>query len=64
MRQQFHNMNNQPGREGSSSNPNSQSRQWRDSGQNSQRPTANGQSNTPNSSTSKVGEYIDFEEIK
>ena len=60
MRQQFHNMNNQPGQESNSSGSHSQGF----GAQNRQRPTANGQQETPNSGSSKVGEYIDFEEIK
>ncbi len=60
MRQQFQNMNKQPGQDGHSSNPSSQGF----AGQNGQRPTANGQQKSSNSGSSKVGEYIDFEEIK
>ncbi len=60
MRQQFQNMNKQPGQDGRPSNPGSQGIRW------TKRPTANGQRPTknPNPGASKIGEYIDFEEVK
>ena len=70
MRQQFNNMNKQPGQDGRSPNQDSQGF----GGQNGQRPTANpdpqafggqsGQPKDPNPGASKIGEYIDFEEVK
>ena len=49
VRQQFNNMNKQP-QEGPTPN--------------AQRSTQNAQHSDPNSGPSKVGEYIDFEEVK
>jgi hypothetical protein len=49
VRQQFNNMNKQP-QEGPT--------------QNAQRSTPDGQRSSQTSGTSKVGEYIDFEEVK
>jgi hypothetical protein len=60
VRQQFNGMNNQPGQDGKPGNPDSQGF----SGQNGQRPTTNEQRSNPNSGAPKVGEYIDFEEVK
>ncbi len=73
MRQQFSNMNKQQGQDGQPSNSSSQGF----SGQPGQRPTANppspagagfggqsGQRTSSNSGASKIGEYIDFEEVK
>ena len=70
MREQFNNMNKQPGQDGRPPNQGSQGF----GGQNSQRPTANpgsqgfdgqgGKRNSPNPGGSKIGEYIDFEEVK
>jgi hypothetical protein len=63
MRQQFNNMNKQPGQDGNNSNPGSHAGAGF-AGQNGQPPTANGQRKSPDSGTPKVGEYIDFEEVK
>ena len=73
MRQQFNNMNKQPGQDGQHSNTTSQGF----GAQPGQRPTANptspsgagfggqsGQRNNSNPGASKIGEYIDFEEVK
>jgi hypothetical protein len=60
MRQQFNNMNKQPGQDGSHSNTGSQGF----GEQSGQQPTDNGQRTSPNSGSSKIGEYIDFEEVK
>jgi hypothetical protein len=60
MRQQFQNMNKQPGQDGRPPNQGSQGF----GGQNRQQPTANGQPKSPNPGGSKIGEYIDFEEVK
>jgi hypothetical protein len=60
MRQQFNNMNKQPGQDGQHSNTSSQGF----GAQPGQPPTANGQRKSPDSGTPKVGEYIDFEEVK
>ena len=49
VRQQFNNMNKPPQEE---------------QPMNGQRPTANDQRNGTHSGTTKVGEYIDFEEVK
>jgi hypothetical protein len=53
MRRQFHNMNNTPGNQpGNPPNPGNG-------------PAApNGKTDAPKSTSSKVGEYIDFEEVK
>jgi hypothetical protein len=56
MRQQFQNMNKQPGQEGRPPNQGSQGF----GGQNGQ----SGQPKSPNPGGSKIGEYIDFEEVK
>jgi hypothetical protein len=60
MRQQFNNMNKQPGQDGRHSNTSSQGF----GAQPGQRSTANGQRKSPDSGSPKVGEYIDFEEVK
>lgn len=60
MRQQFNNMNKQPGQDSHNSNPGSQGF----AGQNGQPPTANDQRTSSNPGASKIGEYIDFEEVK
>jgi hypothetical protein len=73
MHQQFQNMNKQPGQDGRPPNQGSQGF----GGQNGQRSTANptshsgsgfggqsGQPKSPNPTGSKIGEYIDFEEVK
>ena len=60
MRQQFNNMNKQPGQDDHASNPTSQGF----GGQNGQQPTANGQRTSQDPGASKIGEYIDFEEVK
>ncbi|HEV3223132.1 MAG TPA: DUF4834 family protein [Puia sp.] len=59
MRQQFNNMK-QPGQDGQSTNQSSQGF----SGQPGQQPTADSQRTSQNPGASKVGEYIDFEEVK
>ena len=56
MRQQFNNMNKQPDKEDHTSNPASSA----EAGFGGQ----SGQRNSPDSGASKVGEYIDFEEVK
>jgi hypothetical protein len=63
MHQQFQNMNKQPGQDGRSPNQGSHASEGF-GGQNGQRPTANGQPKSPNPTGSKIGEYIDFEEVK
>lgn len=63
MRQQFNNMNKQPDQDGPPSNPPS-SAGTGFGGQGDQQSTANSQKNNPNSGAPKVGEYIDFEEVK
>jgi hypothetical protein len=50
VRQQFNNMNKPPNQEGQTPN--------------AQGPTPNTHQNGPHSGASKVGEYIDFEEVK
>jgi Domain of unknown function (DUF4834) len=57
VRQQFNSMNNQPGQDGQSTNAQGPS-------YNAQRPTPNAQRSNPSSEAPKVGEYIDFEEVK
>jgi len=52
MRQQFHNMNQRPPASGQPGNPSNSGN------------GAAGASNASKSGTSKVGEYIDFEEVK
>jgi Domain of unknown function (DUF4834) len=67
MRQQFQNMNKQSGQDGRPPNQSSQGFGGQNSQQstaNGHRPTASGQRNTPNPGGSKIGEYIDFEEVK
>jgi hypothetical protein len=59
MRQQFNNMNKQPGQDGQHSNTSSQGF----GAQPGQRPTASERNNS-NAGASKIGEYIDFEEVK
>ncbi len=58
MRQQFHNMNKQSGQHNNASNSTTSGSAF-----SGQRPTDSGQKNTTKSSSPKVGEYIDFEEI-
>ena len=60
VRQQFNNMNKQPNQEGQTSNPPPPGF----GGQSGQGPTPDAQRNGTHSRTSKVGEYIDFEEVK
>jgi hypothetical protein len=60
MRQQFNDMNNQPHQDSQPTNPHSQGF----GGQSGPRPTASDQHGSSNSGTPKVGEYIDFEEVK
>jgi hypothetical protein len=60
VRQQFNAMNKQPGQEDHQSSTQNAQR----STQNAERSTQNGQSPGSGSGTSKVGEYIDFEEVK
>ncbi len=71
MRQQFQNMNKQPGQDGNHSNSHSQefggknAQQRADNPQHSQGFSGQrGQQNSSNAGVPKVGEYIDFEEIK
>ena len=63
MHQQFQNMNKQPGQDGHSPNQGSHASAGF-GGQNGQRPTAKDQPKSPNPTDSKIGEYIDFEEVK
>jgi len=63
MRQQFQNMNKQPGQDGRPPNQSSPTGAGF-GGQNGQQPTASGQPKSPNPGGSKIGEYIDFEEVK
>jgi len=60
VRQQFTNMNQQANQEGQTTNQPPPGF----GGQNGQRPTTNSQGNGPHPGASKVGEYIDFEEVK
>lgn len=60
MRQQFNNMNKQPGQDGQPFNSSSKGF----NGQNGQPSSVNGQRNNSNPGASKIGEYIDFEEVK
>jgi hypothetical protein len=57
VRQQFNNMNKPP-------NQDDQAPNFQGSRPNAQGPTPNPQQNGPHPGTSKVGEYIDFEEVK
>jgi hypothetical protein len=60
VRQQFNNMNKQPHQDGQT--PNAPPPGF--GGQNAQGPTPNAQRSNPTSGATKVGEYIDFEEVK
>jgi len=60
VRQQFNNMNKQAQENGPTTNPPSPGF----GGQSAQRPTQDTQRSNPPSGASKVGEYIDFEEVK
>ncbi len=60
VRQQFNNMNKQSGQDGQPGDTSPPGF----GGQGGQRPTTNSQGNGSQPGASKVGEYIDFEEVK